>query len=167
MGVDVDEARGYHAAMAVDDAIGALRPIRFDSGDAAGAYRHIRRSAWRTGTINHLAAPDQDVVHRRLRRDCQSKPTSSVGRQDQPLKQGIGLPLIAATPEACIATVKTERLDAAATQVGTAPGRCGIFGGTSAVACQRFASRRLPLMALLHRHDWVALGQLQALPLSL
>ncbi len=66
MGVDVDEARGYHAAMAVDDAIGALRPVRLDSGDAAGADRHVRRAAWRTGTIDHLAAPDQDVVHRRL-----------------------------------------------------------------------------------------------------
>ena len=66
MGMDVDEARGHHAAVGVDDATRAVRPVRLDGDDAAGADGHIGHAGRRAGAIDHLAAPDHDVVHHRL-----------------------------------------------------------------------------------------------------
>jgi hypothetical protein len=40
----------------------SARSVRLDGDDAAGADGHIGHAGRRAGAVDHLAAPDQDVV---------------------------------------------------------------------------------------------------------
>ena len=75
--------------MGVDDATGAVRPVRLDGDDAAGADGHIGHAGRRAGAVDHLAAPDHDVVHHRLPSHEYQFPSVHPGRHRQTAADGI------------------------------------------------------------------------------
>jgi hypothetical protein len=60
--VDVDEARREREPGGVDEAAG-LAQVGADRGDRAVRDRDVDASRGRTGAVEHLGAPNQEVVH--------------------------------------------------------------------------------------------------------
>ena len=63
MGVDVDEPGRHDLPARVDHAAGRARRAALDGDDAARANAHVGVESGRAGTVDHVTASDQQIVH--------------------------------------------------------------------------------------------------------